>query len=412
MSSPPLAGLEVIEAAYETLGQLVHVFKPNGHTNRLSGRFSTPNGRKPATRAPRRFGNNIGYPRAFKKRADVAAPFKVADLCKAYNFPTGLTGGGVIGILEFGGGYTQADLDQFSQLNGLPQILPTPVSVNGGQNSPGSDDDDEVLLDIQVAAASYFYCTGQLPTIKVFFAPNEFASFAAVFKAAADAGCDVLSISFGADEDSFTQDEADQIEAAAEDATSRGCVLFAAAGDNSSDDGGTGANVDLPAGCPHVVGCGGTKKTSSSEIVWGKGIPNGEGTGGGYSIFFPPQDFQIGAPPSPGQPGRMVPDVAADAAPETGYLIVINGQETTIGGTSAVSPLYSGLFASFGQKLGFVTPTLFLHPEAFVDITQGSNGDFQASVGPDPCTGLGVPNGAALAAIFTGSSANARLRRK
>ncbi len=411
MSSPPLAGLELIEAAYGTLGELLHVFKPNGHTNRLSGRFSTPNGRKPATRAPRRFGSDIGYPRTIKKKQQVAAPYKVADLCKAYSFPTGLTGGGVLGILELGGGYTQADLDQFSQLNGLPQIIPTDVSVNGGQNTPGGDADGEVLLDIQVAAAAYFYCTGQVPTIKMFFAPNEFASFAAVFKAAADAGCDILSISWGGDEDGFTQDEADQMEAAAEDATSRGCVLFAASGDNSSDDGGTGANVDLPAGCPHVVGCGGTTKTSTSEVVWGNGIPTGEGTGGGYSIYFPPQDFQIGAPPSPGQPGRMVPDVAADADPNTGYLVVVNGQETQIGGTSAVAPLYSGLFASFGQKLGFVTPTLWKHPEAFVDITQGSNGDFQASVGPDPCTGLGVPNGAALAALFTGGTSNAHRRR-
>jgi kumamolisin len=100
----------------------------------------------------------------------------------------------------------------------------------------------------------------------------------------------------------------------------------------------------------------------------------------------------------------MVPDVAADAAPDTGYLVVVNGQETTIGGTSAVAPLYSGLFAAFGRKLGFVTPTLFQHPEAFTDITEGSNGSFSAGPGPDPCTGLGVPNGAALAALFTATS--------
>ena len=410
MPASPPGGLDLIEAAYETLGQLVHVLKPNGHANKLGVRWSSPTGKKTATRAPRRFGSDIGYTRTHRKKSQQLTPFKVADLCKAYNFPTGLSGGGVIGILEFGGGYTQADLDQFSKLNGLPQIIPIDVSVNGGQNSPGSDADGEVLLDIQVAAAAYFYCTGQLPTIKMLFAPNEFASFAAVFKAAADAGCDVLSDSWGGDEDSFTQDEANQIEAAAQDATSRGCIIFAASGDNSSDDGGTGANVDLPAGCPHVIGCGGTTKTATSEVVWGDGTPNGEGTGGGYSIYFPPQDFQINVPASPGNPGRMVPDVAADANPNTGYLIVLNGQETQIGGTSAVAPLYSGLFASFGQKLGFVTPTLYLHPEAFVDITQGSNGDFQASVGPDPCTGLGVPNGAALAALFVGTQAQFRRR--
>jgi kumamolisin len=59
------------------------------------------------------------------------------------------------------------------------------------------------------------------------------------------------------------------------------------------------------------------------------------------------------------------------------------------------------LFAAFGQKLGFVTPTLYQHPEAFTDITQGSNGSFSAAPGPDPCTGLGVPIGSTLASLFT-----------
>ena len=75
-----------------------------------------------------------------------------------------------------------------------------------------------------------------------------------------------------------------------------------------------------------MIGCGGTTKSSSEEVVWGDGTPNGRGTGGGYSAYFPPQSFQVGAPPNPEQPGRMVPDVAADANPSSGYLIVINGR--------------------------------------------------------------------------------------
>jgi kumamolisin len=107
----------------------------------------------------------------------------------------------------------------------------------------------------------------------------------------------------------------------------------------------------------------------------------------------------------------MVPDVAADADPNTGYLVVVNGQQSQIGGTSAVAPLYSGLFAAFGQKLGFVTPTLFQHPDVFTDITRGSNGSFSAGPGADPCTGLGVPIGSALAALFTGVSRGRRKAR-
>ena len=42
-----------------------------------------------------------------------------------------------------------------------------------------------------------------------------------------------------------------------------------------------------------------------------------------------------------------------------------------MGGTSAVAPLYAGLFALFGTKLGFVTPKLWLNHLCFNDITCG-----------------------------------------
>ncbi len=402
MSSAQIpGGLASLEAAYQTLGQLISVLDPTaGQLVAAPPRVRPPAG-VPAHRKLK-CRNYIKYPAPQGLRPRALTPFRVADLCTAYNFPTGLAGGGTIGILELGGGYHQSDLDMFSQLNGLPQIVPTDVPVNGGQNSPGGDADSEVLLDIQVTAAAYFFCTSQVPTINMFFAPNDDASFAAVMNAAVAAGCDVLSISWGKDEDAWEPAVEDQVEAAAQAASASGCVIFAASGDNSSGDGAAGANVDVPSACPHIIGCGGTRKTPFSEVVWGDGHPNGRGTGGGYSAHFPPQAFQIGAPPSHGRPGRMVPDLAADADPDTGYLIIANGQEVQVGGTSAVAPLYSGLFAAFGQKLGFVTPTLYQHPAAFVDITQGSNGAFSAGPGPDPCTGLGVPNGSALAALFAG----------
>jgi kumamolisin len=414
MSFTPIpGGLEALEAAYQTLGNLISVFKPTaGQNGAAQSQLHVQHPPMPASHRRARYRNYIKYPAPQGLRPRVGGPFRVADLCTAYNFPTGLAGGGVIGILELGGGYTQSDLDLFSQNNGLPQILPNAVPVNGGTNSPGGEADGEVLLDIQVAAAVYFFCTGQMPTINVFFAPNDGGSFTAVINAAVAAGCDVLSISWGGDEVGWDPAAANQVEAAAEAATESGCILFAASGDNSSSDGGPGANVDMPSSCPHIIGCGGTTKTPFSEMVWGDGTPNGRGTGGGYSILFPPQGFQIGVPPSPSKPGRMVPDVAADADPNTGYLVVVNGQEMQIGGTSAVAPLYSGLFASFGQKLGFVTPTLYQHQDVFVDITQGSNGSFSAGPGPDPCTGIGVPIGSALASLFTGMPvARSRSRR-
>jgi kumamolisin len=295
--------LDALEAAYETLGQLIATFKPVAAKPYIQYAPRTAPTRKVRCR------NYIKYPAPQGLRPRALTPFKVADLCAAYNFPTGLPGGGVIGILELSTanhqpplscGYTHADLDLFSQLNDLPQIHTTDVSVNGGQNIPGGDGDGEVLLDIQVAAAVYFFCTGQMPTIKMFFAPNDDASFTATMNAAVAAGCDVLSISWGKDEAAWDPDTANQVEAAAQATAASGCIVFAASGDNSSSDGAPGANVDMPSACPHIIGCGGTKKTRFSEVVWGNGKPDGEGTGGGYSVLFPPQDWQVGAPPSPG----------------------------------------------------------------------------------------------------------------
>lgn len=341
----------------------------------------------------------IKFPSPTQLQPHNAVQWRVAALCQAYNFPTGLPGGGVIGIVELGGGWSQDDLNLFSQNNQLPTIVPQDVSVDGTTNSYGADPgaDGEVALDIEVAAAAYFYCTGSMPTVKVFWCQD----IASGVRAAAAAGCDTASVSWGADERAWLQqpNAVQDMENAATEAVNAGCIVLAASGDNSSGDGDRGANVDLPAACPHVIGCGGTSKFPTAEIVWGHARRhNGEGTGGGFSMVFPEQPWQIGAPIGG---GRMVPDVAANADPNCGYVVVTHGVESPVGGTSAVAPLYAGLFAALGKKLGFVTPKLYASPRpAFVDITQGSNGAFWALVGPDACTGLGTPNGKALAALF------------
>lgn len=336
-------------------------------------------------------------------RAHADVPWKVADLCKAYNFPTGLKPGGVIGILELGGSWDQGDLDFFSALNNLPQIIVEDFEVDGGSKSVyGSDPDSdgEVALDIEVCAAAYYYATGEMPAIKMFWAPNDSASFVSVIQAAVAQGCNVLSISWGGAEASFTEEEALTIEAAAATASEAGMVIFAASGDNSEDDDAPWANVDIPSACKHVVSCGGTTKTATSETGWGDGSPNGTGSGGGFSHYFSRPDWQHNAPLM--QHGRMTPDISANSDPNTGYLVVVGGQEQPIGGTSAVAPLYAGLFAAIsgGSKLGFITKKLWKHQQCFNDITQGSNG-WHCQIGPDPVTGLGSPRGQALADLFS-----------
>ncbi|HEY2384296.1 MAG TPA: S53 family peptidase [Terriglobia bacterium] len=335
----------------------------------------------------------------FKTAKRQAETWTVPNLCKAYNWPAHLSGGGVIAIVELGGGWVQSDMDAFFQGIGQPAPHITDVSVNGVHNTkqnPKNDADTEVALDIQVAGAAYYIATGKPAVIKVYWA-DDIAP--AVEKATSD-GCDVCSISWGADEAVWGKTAAEQMEAAATAATKAGMVVFAASGDNDSSDGGSNpANVDAPASCPHVIGCGGTMKTATAETVWNDdpGQTNGEGTGGGYSTIFPVQSFQAGAPHGP---GRMVPDVAANADPRTGYSMYVYGQPAIVGGTSAVAPLYAGLFASFGKKLGFISPKLWTNHLCFNDITKGDNGAYRAKAGPDPCTGLGSPIATKLSTLI------------
>jgi kumamolisin len=330
-----------------------------------------------------------------------APPFTVPALCAAYGWPTRLPGGGVIAIVELGGGWVQQDIGAYFASIGQPMPSITDVSVDGTQNTPGVDADFEVALDIEVAAAAYYVATGKPAAIRVYWS-RDIAT--AVAKATAD-GCDVCSISWGADEAVWGEAAADDMESTAEKATAAGMVVFAASGDNDAADGGdTPANVDVPASCPHVIGCGGTSKSATAEVVWNNdpdpNDPTGEGTGGGYSTLFPVQAFQLNVPPAPMGLGRMVPDVAADADPNTGYLVFCHGSQTVLGGTSAVAPLYAGLFAAFGRKLGFVTPALYRGGGVgFMDITLGGNGIYRAGIGADPCTGLGVPAASSLAEL-------------
>jgi kumamolisin len=116
--------------------------------------------------------------------------------------------------------------------------------------------------------------------------------------------------------------------------------------------------------------------------------------------------------------GRGVPDVAGDADPETGYNVLVDGQQTVIGGTSAVAPLWAGLLArinqSLGKNVGYLNPLLYTkNVEATLhDITVGNNGTYSAGPGWDACTGLGTPDGAALLAALATPTAPTKKKKK
>ena len=249
--------------------------------------------------------------------------------------------------------------------------------------------------------------------IAVYFAPNTDQGFInAVTAAVHDTKLkpSIISISWGGPENSWTAQARDALNSACQDAGTMGVTVLAASGDEGADDGTGSPVVDFPAASPYVVGCGGTRLALAgtsirSEQAWDELSANQGATGGGVSEVFALSSYQQSAnvPAAPnGFAGRGVPDVAADADPESGYQVVVDGQQTVIGGTSAVAPLWAGLLArinqALGKNVGYVNPLLYAaNAEGmFHDITAGSNGDYSAGPGWDACTGLGSPDGWAL----------------
>ncbi len=222
-----------------------------------------------------------------------------------------------------------------------------------------------------------------------------------------------LSISYGSDE---TTSDRDYIAIEAQymaNLVSAGVTVFAASGDLGPFGNNGAVQIDYPASMPDVTAVGGTALTLNpdgtvaSETAWGSVASSGASgaSGGGISIIFNRPAWQTGAG-VPAGTMRLVPDVAAVGDPSTGGLIVLNGRNATIGGTSLATPIWAAWCALINQAranagkspLGALNPRLYplAGTAAFRDITSGGNTLFQAGPGYDLCTGIGVPNVYAL----------------
>ncbi|MGH7117384.1 MAG: S53 family peptidase [Acetobacteraceae bacterium] len=346
------------------------------------------------------------------------------EIGRLYGFPGNADGSGeCIGIVELGGGFANSDLQAAFQAMGLALPKVTAIAVDGATNNPSGDAgaDGEVALDIQVTG-------GNAPgaSIAVYFAPNSEAGFAdAISAATADTthNPSILTMSWGAPESNWSAQAVASVTSLLEDAARIGITVFAAAGDSLATDGLDNgmAHVDFPASSPWAIGGGGTAITTAggaitTEAVWNDGT---NGTGGGISDLFPVPDFQARTklPPSVngGRSGRGVPDVAADAAPSSGYQIVVFGLSSVLGGTSAVAPLWGALIARINQQrgkpAGFFLPYLYQHGKLLREITVGNNRPSGSGIGYDAgtpwnaCTGLGVPDGPLLAPALAADQA-------
>jgi kumamolisin len=346
-----------------------------------------------------------------------AASFTPVQLASLYAFPQGDGKGECIAIIELGGGYRPQDLQTYFTGLGLAAPAVTAVSVDHGTNQPTGDPngpDGEVMLDIEVAGA-----IAPAAAIAVYFAPNTDAGFLdAVTSAVHDdvRKPSVISISWGGPESSWTQQAISAMDQAFQAAAAMGITVCVAAGDSGSTDGVTDGNnhVDFPASSSYALACGGTSLQASGttivqEVVWNDGNPASGAGGGGVSAVFALPAWQQGLATTDAEGTRRplamrgVPDVSADADPQTGYDVLVDGTSAVFGGTSAVAPLWAGLIARInalnGRTAGFLNPALYGQPSALRDITQGNNGGFAASPGWDACCGLGSPDGARVAAI-------------
>jgi kumamolisin len=357
--------------------------------------------------------------------AAVQVSYTPVEVAGIYQFPASTDGSGqTVAVIELGGGFAATDLNSYFGSLGISTPSVTAVSVDGAANAAGQDPqgaDGEVLLDIEVVGA-VAPGADQL----VYFAPNSDQGFVdAVTNAVHATPTPVaVSISWGSAETGWTQQARTALDQAIADGVALGVTVCVAAGDNGSSDGAANGQpqCDFPASSPHALACGGTSLqadtstgTITSETVWNDGGGAGA-TGGGVSVSFAQPGWQAsaGVPANPdGGTGRGVPDVAGNADPNTGYQVLVDGQQEVIGGTSAVAPLWAGLIARLAQSLGqspaLIQQSLYAgiqpgQPVAGLrDITAGNNGAYQAGPGWDACTGLGTPEGTALLSRLSSS---------
>ena len=317
----------------------------------------------------------------------VLAGYTPAQAARAYGFDkTGLTGAGqtIAVVTAYNSPTISQDLATFDNTFGLPAPSLKVVNQTGGAPSGPSDAgwSLETALDVEWAHAI-------APQANVLVVQANSAGVgdltSAIDYARHQPGVSAVSLSFGGAE--FPQElRYDSVLTTPLGHT--GITFVASSGDS-------GAGTIWPAVSPNVLSVGGTLLltgpggTYTGEIGW-------PGSGGGVSLYETQPGYQVGVQ-STGR--RTTPDVAYDAAPQTGFAVYQGGSWQTVGGTSAGAPQWAGLIALADQQrarlglgpLNQAQARLYNLPaDDFHDVVFGSNG-YLAGTGYDYVTGLGSP---------------------
>jgi kumamolisin len=316
---------------------------------------------------------------------------------KAYNLTSTVSNGSngsgeTVGLVEFSA-FSQSDITAYDSQFSLSPSTPTVVKADGGTTDKSGQ--DEVDFDIEVVQA-----LAPGAAIDVYEAPNSDAGETAMYSKLVSDDDPVISISWGIYESGETSTNRTALDTDFKEAAAQGQSVYAASGDDGSDDAGNGGtSVDFPAADPYVTGTGGTHLTTSSgtwssETAW-------SGSGGGISSYFATPSYQSSV--NSGSK-RDVPDVAAAADPATGWAVRSGGSWSEYGGTSGAAPNWAAFTAdadsALSSPIGYANSTIYTlaksssYSSAFHDVKSGSNGAYSASTGYDKVTGWGSYNGA------------------
>ncbi|HVX45129.1 MAG TPA: S53 family peptidase [Mycobacteriales bacterium] len=313
------------------------------------------------------------------------------DLQAAYKVPSSGATDTVAIVDAYDNPNAEADLAKYRSQYGLPACTTdngcfTKLNQNGEQGSYPSPDTGwagEISLDVQMVSA---VCPG----CKIVLVEANSASFGDLGAAenTAASKATVISNSWGGGD--------------ADDATygkyfnHQGVAITASSGDDGYQGG------SYPASSSTVISVGGTSlNTASNDRGWDETV--WDGTGSGCSATNAAIAGSDSADTGCGDK-RAMNDVSAVADPNTGVAVydTYGGSGWAVyGGTSASSPIVAALIGLSG-KGSTVTPASFYgNPDAFFDVTDGTNGSCSptqlcnARAGWDGPTGSGTPNGIA-----------------
>lgn len=307
----------------------------------------------------------------------------------------------------------EADLDVYDKQFGLPPCTtangcfrkvnqsgnPSPLPKKQGEWAT------EISIDVQMVRAICQSCR----ILLVEASSEEFGDLGEAVDAAAAAGADEISNSYGGGE------EPSDTSLASAFYEHPGTAIVASSGDCgylNKACAGEPAVAEFPAASPHVLAVGGTSLTEHKGVwtstVWNEG-------GSGCSKVFSAAPWQSAAANFAATgcgSGRSVADVAAIGDPETGVDVYDSTPEGggaptgwgVWGGTSVAAPIVAAELALSGGPRGVAYPAATLYPHlgdagALVDVISGKNGncggttECQAVTGFDGPTGVGSPLG-------------------